>query len=107
LGRHYKVLFGDLYTLSEAALPRFDLVALFHLCEFGDSASTARRIDDEGALQLFCSRLNPGGILLLYRGSFAFSRTQPLVATAVAAGLLSFVEDYKSLAIYRTTRPRV
>jgi hypothetical protein len=100
-GRHYKVLFGDIYGLSVAALPAFDVVSLFHLCEFGDPASGGRRHDDEGVLRMFCSRLCPGGLLLLYRGSFGFARARPLVTRAVADGLLSFVEDYKSLSIYR------
>jgi hypothetical protein len=100
-GRHYKVLFGDIYSICGAGLPAFDLVSLFHLCEFGDPASTGRRHDDEGVLRVFCSRLNPGGQLLLYRGSFGFASVHPLVARAVDEGLLSFVEDYKSLSIYR------
>jgi hypothetical protein len=104
-GRHYKVLFGDIYSLNVAALPSFDLVSLFHLCEFGDPTSAGRRHDDEGVLRMFCSSLNAGGQLALYRGSFGFARTQPLVTKAVTDGLLSFVEDYKSMAIYqRPTR---
>lgn len=101
LGRHYKVLFGDIYSLSPTALPAFDLVSLFHLCEFGDPESGSRQRDDEGVLRMFCSLLNPGGLLLLYRGSFGFARAHALVTGAIADGLLSFVEDYKSLAIYR------
>jgi hypothetical protein len=100
LGRYYKVLFADIYSLSAAALPPFDLVSLFHLCEFGDPASAGRRSDDEGVLRMFCSRLRPGGLLLFYRGSFGFASCQPLVMTAVAAGVLSFVEDYNSLSVY-------
>ena len=61
-GQHYKVLFGDIHSLCAAALPRFDLVSLFHLCEFGDLASTGRQLDDEGVLRMFCSRLFPGGL---------------------------------------------
>ena len=103
LGRHYKVLFADIYSLCAAGLPRFDLVALFHLCEFGDPASAGRRLDDGGVLRAFCSCLRPGGLLLLYRGSFGFGRAQSLITEAVADGSLSFVEDYKSLSIYRAT----
>jgi len=100
-GRHYKVLFADIYSLCASALPLFDLVSLFHLGEFGDPASGGRRNDDEGVLRVFCSRLRPGGLLLLYRGSFGFTRIQPLLTRAAADGLLSFTEDYKSLSIYR------
>ncbi len=86
--------------LVTAALPSFDLVSLFHLCEFGDPASAGRRSGDEGVLRMFCSRLRPGGLLLFYRGSFGFASCQPLVLAAVAAGVLSFVEEYNSLSVY-------
>ena len=46
LAVHYKVLFGDIYGLSAALLPAFDLVSMFHLCEFADTASSGRRLDD-------------------------------------------------------------
>lgn len=104
-GRYYKVLFADIYSLCADGLPLFDLVSLFHLCEFGDASSGGRRHDDEGVLRTFCSRLRADGLLLLYRGSFGFKRAEPLVARAVADGTLSFVEDYKSLSIYRRVLP--
>lgn len=34
LSRNYQVLFGDIYLLNARLLPRFDIVSLFHLCEF-------------------------------------------------------------------------
>ena len=33
---YYRVLFGDIYTLSPRMLPKFDIVTLFHLCEYYD-----------------------------------------------------------------------
>jgi hypothetical protein len=102
--RHYKVLFADIYSLGRATLPKFDLATLFHLCEFSDPTSAARRLDDAGVLRLFVSQLTSQGLLLFYRGSFGFARTAPLIAQAEAAGNLEFVEDYRSLAIYRVVR---
>ena len=104
LARHYKVLFADLYSLSDACLPCFDIVTLFHLCEFADPGSAARRIDDAGALELLRSKLRPDGLLLLYPGSHAFKRVAPLVEPAVAAGRLVFLEQYRNLLIYRARR---
>jgi hypothetical protein len=103
LAKHYKVLFADIYSLSTAALPTFDVVTLFHLCEFADPSSAGRRLDDSGLLRMFCCRLAPEGLLLLYKGSFGYSRAQPLLAAAVAEGTLAFVEEFRSLAIYRRT----
>lgn len=32
--RFYTAIFGDIYLLNEKLLPTFDVVTLFHLCEF-------------------------------------------------------------------------
>src|SRR5262249_17297818 len=40
---HYKVLFADIYTLNARMLPRFDLVTLFHLCEYFDQQRYDRK----------------------------------------------------------------
>jgi hypothetical protein len=101
LGRHYKVLFADLYALNTAALPTFDIVTLFHLCEFSPPAGDPQRLDDEQLLRLFCSRLSRDGLMIFYSGSFAFAKQAPIIEQAVARGLLSFVEEFKSLRIYR------
>jgi hypothetical protein len=103
LGRHYKVLFADIYDLSATSLPEFDLVTLFHLCEFAPRGETDRetRMDDAGLLELFGSKLTPQGKLMFYEGSFGHRETQLLVEQAVAAGKISFEERYKSLLVFR------
>lgn len=101
LAKHYKVLFADIYSLSAASLPVFDVVTLFHLGEYGDANSAARRLDDAGVLDLFISRLAPGGLIAFYQRSFAYARAKPLVEQAVARGQIAFVETWKSLAVYR------
>jgi hypothetical protein len=101
LARHYKVLFADIYSLSAATLPTFDVVSLFHLGEFNFTGSGAHRLDDEGVLGLFVGRLVSGGLLAFYRDSFAFRKISPLIARAVDRRQLEFVEDFRSLAIYR------
>jgi hypothetical protein len=74
---------------------------LFHLCEFADARSAGRRMDDAQVLRLFHSRLRPAGLLMFYKGSFGYPRARPLIAQLLADGLLSFVEEYASLEIYR------
>lgn len=103
LGKHYKVLFADLYSLSAQVLPTFDVVSLFHLGEFSDASRAGQRMNDAQVLSLFRSRLAPGGIVLFYPGSDGYPRLRPLLADEVAAGRLSLVENYRSLAIYRRT----
>jgi hypothetical protein len=100
-GKHYKVLFADLYSLSADCVPDFDMVTLFHLCEFADARSAGRRMDDRQVLQLFQAKLKTGGALLFYSASFGFPRARALIAELVAAGRLRLVEEYRSLLIYR------
>ena len=40
--RYYNAVFGDIYLLNEKLLPVFDVVTLFHLCEF--RGETDRRL---------------------------------------------------------------
>ena len=101
LGRHYKVLFADIYSLSCACLPRFDVVTLFHLSEFAEASDAGRRMGDAGLLQLFQSTLLPEGLLMLYPGSYGYPRAAPLIAQSVADGRMVLQERYKSLEIYR------
>jgi hypothetical protein len=101
LGEHYRVLLADIYDLDDAALPEFDLVTLFHLCEYTPRTGPVRRLDDGGILDLFRSKLTPTGRLFFYDGSFARQAASGIIEQRVAEGLLSFEERYQSLLIYR------
>jgi hypothetical protein len=101
LGKHYKVLFADIHSLSAGGLPDFDIVTLFHLCELADANHGGRRLTDAQVLGLFCSKLRPDGLMLIYPGSFGYSQAAPLIEQAVAAGRLSFDQEYQSLLVYR------
>lgn len=101
LARHYKVLFADIHSLHAAALPVFDVVTLFHLGEFGDETSAAWRLDDAAVLALFITRLAPRGLLLFYPGSFAYAKVSPWIEQAVNRRQIEFVENVRSLAVYR------
>ena len=58
----YKVIFTDIYTFNEASLPDFDVVTLFHLCEYFDAVRSAYApLDDRGLLNLMIGKLRPGG----------------------------------------------
>jgi hypothetical protein len=98
LGAGYRVLFADIYDLGPAALPRFDVVTLFHLCEFSPPGG-GRRLDDRGLLDLFVAKLAPGGRLLFYERSEAWARARPLVEEAVASGRLRVEERYRTLLV--------
>jgi hypothetical protein len=99
LGQNYKVMFADIHDLQAASLPKFDLVTLFHLCEFGGATASGHLLSDKGVLDLLTSKLQPGGLLALYPRSLGYKRLRPLITAAIAAGTLQHREDYKSLQI--------
>jgi|SRR5579863_340798 len=99
LGRNYKVLFADIRDLQAASLPSFDVVTLFHLCEFDSAAGSSHLLTNEEVVGLLISKLKPGGLLALYRQSLGYRRLQPIIAAAIDAGTLQHREDYKSLQI--------
>ena len=106
LGRRYRVMLGDIYALGAQQLPRFDLVSLFHLCEFTPRSAAAHLLDDRGLLELMLTRLARGGRLLFYTGSNGWRRSATLLHEPVAAGVLELEEDFRSLQIYRLAEGR-
>lgn len=102
LGRHYKVIFGDVYQTIPELLPRFHIVTLFHLCEFWSAHNAPfATLDDAGLLDAMSARVLPGGLVAFYTGSFAFSAARPLIASWAAKGGFAFEGRHESLEIYR------
>lgn len=97
----YKVLFGDIYTLSPGLLPRFDLVTLFHLCEFY-SKRTERYapLDDRSLVEMFLAKLKPGGQVLFYKYSDGFDRAKPILRSLTSQKKLRKTDEYKSILFY-------
>jgi SAM-dependent methyltransferase len=105
LGKYYKVLFSDIYQTNTALLPPvFDLVTLFHLCEFWfESNAPYAAMNDRGVLETLSARVVPGGQVLFYTGSFAYEAAQRLIEPwAEQAG---FIEEprFETLRIFRKT----
>lgn len=101
--RYYKVLFGDIYTLTPRLLPDFDIVTLFHLCEFySESNAQYAPLDDAALLDLFITKLNPGGKLFFYSGSLGFHQASAVIDSFAATGRLEKEEEFRSLHIYRS-----
>ena len=130
---YYKVFFADIYTLSGRMLPRFDLVTLFHLCEYydqhrydrrpaigdesgpsaGETAeresrmnSAYARLNDVKVLEMFLSKLNPGGRVLFFTKSGAYDRHNSGKAAAIVKDFIYrkrivAEDEYESLLICR------
>ncbi len=102
VSRLYKVLFGDIYVLEERLLPDFDVVTLFHLCEYRNEKNDAYdAMTDLEMARLLIGKLRPGGRVLFYPGSYAFESAQPVIAKLEKDGLIEPAGTYKTLLLYR------
>jgi hypothetical protein len=102
----YKVMFLDIYTLDARGLPEFDVVSLFHLCEFHDPVRSAYApLDDRKLLDLFLGRLKVKGRICFYLGSNGRDAMLRLVDKFIAAGKLAIDERVGGLLICAKARP--
>lgn len=100
LANTYKAMFADIYTLDPRLLPRFDIVALFHLCEFYDPARSGYApLDDRKLLELFLDRLRPGGRICFYLASNGRDAMLDLVGAFAGAGKLAVAEIFRKLLV--------
>jgi hypothetical protein len=104
--RFYNAVFGDIYLLNERLLPEFDVVTLFHLCEFRGPANDAYgALTDLDVTRILTRKLRPGGHMLFFPRSFAWDRANDSAVDVVAEwerdGGVERVGTFKSLLIYR------
>jgi hypothetical protein len=101
LSRCYQVLFGDIYLLNTRLLPRFDVVTLFHLCEFrGDSQDAYGALTDREVVDRLLGLMAPGGRIMFFAGSFAYDKAEAIAGELVREGALGPAQAYKSLRIH-------
>jgi hypothetical protein len=103
LSRNYKVFFGDIYLLDYNLLPEFDVVTLFHLCEFRTSSN-----DEYGAmtdlelLSMLTDKVKSQGYLLFYTGSNGFNLTKTVIENWLLSRTdIEEMPKFKSLQIFR------
>jgi hypothetical protein len=104
--RHYNAIFGDIYLLNRKLLPVFDVVTLFHLCEFRGAENDAYgAMSDRELVNLLSEHTQPGGYILFFPGSFAFDRADHSAKDVIAEwekkSEVECVGRYKSLLVYR------
>jgi hypothetical protein len=105
--RYYNAVFGDIYLLNEKLLPTFDVVTLFHLCEFrGEKNDAYNALTDLEVANLLTDKTRPGGHILFFTTSFAFDWDGPMSAKKVIAQWekerdVERVGTFKSLLVYR------
>lgn len=102
LTKSYSAYFGDIYTSNAKLLPRFDIVTLFHSCEFRSEKNDAYgALTDLEVMQLFTDQTDAGGHILFYTGSFAYGAAEPIIAEWAASRPVEEVGGFKTLRIFR------
>ena len=99
--------FGDIYLTNPELLPDFDVVTMFHLCEFffPNTASKAYGgLDDAKLLDLFTAKTKRGGYILFYTRSIAFNKAEPIIAKWEKKKLVKRVGEFKTLLVYRKVK---
>ena len=100
--RHYNVAFGDIYLINPKLLPAFDVVTLFHLCEFRSERTGAYGgLTDREVLDILTEKTRPGGHILFFSRSFAFDDAKRIVAVWETEAPVQRIGEYKSLVVYR------
>lgn len=100
--RTYKAFFGDIYVLDPKLLPAFDIVTLFHLCEFRtEKNDTYGGLTDLALAEMMVDQLRPDGLILFYMGSMAFDRARPVIAQLEKTRPIEQVGEFKTLLVYR------
>lgn len=104
VAKSYIAYFGDIYLTEGKLLPDFDVVTMFHLCEFTQYNTGTEEyggLTDLPLLDVMTGKLRPDGYMLFYKGSFAFEEAEKVIADWAKASPVECVGDYKTLLVYR------
>ena len=99
----YKAFFGDIYQLEERLLPQFDVVSLFHLCEFRNERNDLYgALTDREVTDMLTHKTRSGGYILFYTKSFAFDTAESTVIQQwEKESSVEKVGMYETLLVYR------
>jgi hypothetical protein len=104
IAKNYLAYFGDIYLTNPRLLPQFDVVTMFHLCEFffPNTASKAYGgVDDARLLDMFTDKTKAGGYVLFYTRSMAFHKAAPIIAKWEKKRPVKRIGEFKTLLVYR------
>jgi len=104
VAKSYLAYFGDIYLTNARLLPEFDVVTLFHLCEFffpNTASAEYGGLTDRGVLDLMTERTRAGGHILFYRGSLNYEQAKPVIAAWAKERKVEPVADFKTLQVFR------
>jgi hypothetical protein len=104
VGRSYVVYFGDIYLTNPRLLPDFDVVTMFHLCEFffpNTASPEYGGLTDRALLDLFTDKTRGDGHILFYTRSIGMDKARPIIAAWEQERPVEKVGEFKTLLVYR------
>ena len=106
VAKNYVCYFGDIYLTNPLLLPQFDVVTMFHLCEFFSPNTASKEyggLTDARLLGLFTDKTKKGGYILFYTRSMSAHIAKPVIAKWEKAREVKRVGEFKTLLVYRKT----
>jgi hypothetical protein len=104
VAKNYLAYFGDIYLTNSLLLPEFDVVTLFHLCEFFFPNTASKEyggLTDAKVLDLFTAKTRKGGHILFYTRSIGFDQAKPIIAKWEKQAPVKRVGEFKTLLVFR------
>jgi hypothetical protein len=107
VAKNYVCYFGDIYLTNPLLLPDFDVVTMFHLCEFFFPNTASKEyggLTDAKVLDLFTKKTKKGGYILFYTGSIKFDAAKPIIAKWEKKAGVKKVGMFKTLLVYKKVK---
>jgi hypothetical protein len=104
VAKNYLAYFGDIYLTNARLLPEFDVVTMFHLCEFffpNTASAEYGGMTDRKMLDLFTDKTRKGGFILFYPHSISFDSAKAVIAEWEKERPVERVGEFKTLLVYR------
>jgi hypothetical protein len=104
VAKNYVCYFGDIYLTNPLLLPEFDVVTMFHICEFFFPNTASKEyggLTDAKVLDLFTAKLKKGGHMLFYTRSMGWDKTKAILPKWEKKQPVKKVGEFKTLLVYR------
>ena len=104
VAKNYLAYFGDIYLTNPELLPNFDIVTMFHICEFFFPNTASKEyggMTDAKMLDIFTAKTNKGGYILFYKHSMGAEKTKPILAKWEKKAPVKRMADFKTLIVYK------
>jgi hypothetical protein len=104
VAKSYLAYFGDIYLADSRLLPDFDVVTMFHLCEFARPNTTSTEyggLTDRALLDMMTAKTRCGGHILFYRDSNGRRAMQEMLPVWQSQQPVERLADFKTLQVFR------